>query len=166
MPLFKQGQQHHDVRKLAPQRYSVDGQEVELEIQRLSQHHMLLKQGAQQKPLHLLHQGREIQVWYEGESYTFSPETRQAAAAESEASNRIMAPLTGKVIDVPVQVGQAVEKGFALVILESMKMETNLAAPFDASVAAIHCQAGDSVSNGQLLVELEAQTAPEETENE
>jgi methylmalonyl-CoA carboxyltransferase small subunit len=64
-------------------------------------------------------------------------------------------PVMGLVIKVNVAPGQAVEQGALMVVLEAMKMETNLTAPRAAKVKSVHVKAGDPVKVDQLLVELE-----------
>lgn len=117
--------------------------------------YLIRQADGRQSPIAVYRRGEQIQVWYQGEYYELKALARHAGLAEEAAENQISAPLTGKVIAVSVSVGQRVSKGDALVILESMKMETVLSAPADARVLSVHCAAGEQVSNGQLLIELE-----------
>ncbi len=64
----------------------------------------------------------------------------------------IKAPMPGLVVAVPVGVGQAVEKGDNLIILESMKMENELRAPRAGRVERINVKPGDSVEQHQPLI--------------
>jgi biotin carboxyl carrier protein len=77
------------------------------------------------------------------------------SAARDSGPSRVMAPIPGKVVAVKVEPGDEVEPGQALVVLEAMKMENELAADQAGKVAAIHIAAGDTVEGGELLVELE-----------
>jgi len=77
------------------------------------------------------------------------------SAARDAGPSRLTAPIPGKVVAVKVETGDAVEPGQALVVLEAMKMENELAADQLGKVAAIHVAAGDTVEGGELLVELE-----------
>jgi acetyl-CoA carboxylase biotin carboxyl carrier protein len=65
------------------------------------------------------------------------------------------AHITGTVWKVECQVGQDVEEGDTLVILESMKMEMPVEAEDDGKVKEIKCEEGQSVSEGDTLVVLE-----------
>jgi biotin carboxyl carrier protein len=83
-------------------------------------------------------------------------EAVEAVSAGREAGpSRLTAPIPGKVVAVKVQPGDQVEPGQALVVLEAMKMENELAAEQAGKVAAVHAAAGDTVEGGELLVELE-----------
>jgi acetyl-CoA carboxylase biotin carboxyl carrier protein len=65
------------------------------------------------------------------------------------------AHITGTVWKVECQVGQSVEEGDTLVILESMKMEMPVEAEDEGTVKEIKCEEGQSVSEGDTLVVLE-----------
>jgi acetyl-CoA carboxylase biotin carboxyl carrier protein len=65
------------------------------------------------------------------------------------------AHITGTVWKIECEVGQEVEEGDTLVILESMKMEMPVEAEDDGKVGQITCQEGQSVSEGDTLVVLE-----------
>jgi biotin carboxyl carrier protein len=68
---------------------------------------------------------------------------------------KIKAPMPGLVVAVSVEVGQEVEAGDNIVILESMKMENELKAPRAGQIGEIAVQAGDSVEKNQTLVVIE-----------
>jgi len=65
------------------------------------------------------------------------------------------AHITGTVWKVECEVGQKVEEGDTLLILESMKMEMPLEAEDDGKVSEISCTEGQSVSEGDTLIVLE-----------
>ena len=67
----------------------------------------------------------------------------------------VEAHITGTVWKVECAVGQDVEEGDTLVILESMKMEMPVEAEDDGKVKEIKCEEGQSVSEGDTLVVLE-----------
>ncbi len=66
----------------------------------------------------------------------------------------VEAHITGTVWKIECQVGQEVEEGDTLVILESMKMEMPVEAEDDGVVSEILCEEGQSVSQGEALVVL------------
>jgi len=67
----------------------------------------------------------------------------------------VEAHITGTVWKIEVQVGQEVEEGDTLVILESMKMEMPVEAEDDGKVSEIAVSEGQSVNEGDKLVSLE-----------
>jgi acetyl-CoA carboxylase biotin carboxyl carrier protein len=65
------------------------------------------------------------------------------------------AHITGTVWLIEVEVGDAVDEGDVVAILESMKMEMPVEAERSGTVVELLCQAGDTVAEGQPLVRLE-----------
>lgn len=83
-----------------------------------------------------------------------APAAAPAKAAGGAGSIKVEAGAAGKVLRIEAKVGQAVKKGDAIVIMESMKMEMPMVAPQDGTVASIDCAAGDSVEAGAVLATL------------
>jgi biotin carboxyl carrier protein len=79
--------------------------------------------------------------------------SHNSVTAQSEF--HLKAPMPGLVVDVPVIVGDEVEQGDVLVILESMKMQNELKAPRDGKVNRVNIKLGDSVEQHQVLVMVE-----------
>ena len=66
-----------------------------------------------------------------------------------------LSPVTGLVVRVHVEAGQRVELNDPIMVLEAMKMETNVTACHAGVVKAVHVASGDSVKLNQVLVEFE-----------
>jgi biotin carboxyl carrier protein len=96
--------------------------------------------------------GRGVWVGYAGGAARVEPQRTAAAATHKEGD--VQAPLTGKVINVEVAVGDEVGADAVLVVLEAMKMEYRLTSPKAGTVQAVHCATGDLVDQGTTLVEL------------
>ena len=78
----------------------------------------------------------------------------QSAAWDSDGKI-CRSPVMGLVIKVNVRPGQAVEAGELVLVLEAMKMETNVTAPRAATVKSVHLAPGDPAKLNQVLLELE-----------
>ena len=76
------------------------------------------------------------------------------SAAPSGEGEPVPAPLGGTISKVSVKVGQQVEEGDTLLILEAMKMESEVSAPRSGTIAAINVEAGDSVTAGDTLLSI------------
>ncbi len=77
------------------------------------------------------------------------------AGEEEPHAGHLTAPMSGTIVAVPIGVGDRVERGATLVVLEAMKMEHSIVAPAAGIVAAIHYRVGDRVPEGADLVDLE-----------
>ena len=75
-------------------------------------------------------------------------------AATPAGATTVEAPMPGKILNIKVSEGQAVKFGEVVVIMEAMKMETEIVAPADGTVSKILVKAGDSVDTGAALVAL------------
>ena len=75
----------------------------------------------------------------------------RATAARGE---QVRAPIAGKVVKVLHAVGDTVAPGAAVIVLEAMKMENELASERGGTITAVHKQAGQAVETGEVLVEL------------
>ncbi len=67
---------------------------------------------------------------------------------------RLLAPVHGRVLDVPVAAGSTVKRGQVLMLLECMKLEYRVTAPADGTVEALHFAAGDVVEDGVQLLDF------------
>jgi biotin carboxyl carrier protein len=82
---------------------------------------------------------------------------RGAGAAGGEAGGRaqIKAPMPGKVVRVMVEVGQAVEAGQPVVVVEAMKMQNELKSPKAGAVVELRAEVGSTVNAGDVLAVIE-----------
>jgi len=77
-----------------------------------------------------------------------------AVAPAGEAA-RIVAPMPGKVVRVLVNVGDQVEAGAGIVVVEAMKMQNEMKSPKAGTVAALHVDSGATVNAGDVLAVVE-----------
>jgi urea carboxylase len=90
---------------------------------------------------------------------TFVSDDGSASASPQEAvpdgQNGVMAPVTGIVWKILVAEGDAVEAGQPVVIVESMKMEIEIASPVAGRVTSLRCQPGRTVASGDVVALVE-----------
>ena len=75
-------------------------------------------------------------------------------AAPAGAGNAVKAPLPGTVTDIKVQVGQQVNVGDTVVVLEAMKMDNNIESDYAGQVTSIVVKQGDTVMEGAVLLTI------------
>ncbi|MDV5171528.1 sodium-extruding oxaloacetate decarboxylase subunit alpha [Photobacterium rosenbergii] len=97
-----------------------------------------------------------VEVGPSGELTSVEPAAASAAAPAPQASTAedLPAPLAGNIFKINVQPGQQVSEGDVLVILEAMKMETEVRAARSGTVQDLHVKEGDSVAVGSPILSL------------
>ncbi len=113
--------------------------------------------GERHVPVVIATRGDEVFVHLDGEAYQLRyqhPLDRLAAQGGSAAEDSVRAPMPGSIVMVSVQVGDAVSKGQTLLVMESMKMETTIAASRDGVVEAITYDKGQTFDRNAVLLEL------------
>lgn len=102
------------------------------------------------------------QVMIDGSVYTVDVEDEELARLKSQVKRRphadgeqIKAPMPGRIIDIEVAVGDTVEAGQGVAIIEAMKMENELRAHSGGVVKEIRTKVGDAVNKNDVLLVLE-----------
>jgi biotin carboxyl carrier protein len=92
-----------------------------------------------------------------GVTLTDPKHLRAAAAAGGEQGGRaqLKAPMPGKVVRVMVELGQVVEAGQPVVVVEAMKMQNELKSPKSGTVAELRADPGSTVNAGDVLAVIE-----------
>ena len=83
----------------------------------------------------------------------------RVAAEELAQGSEVISEMPGAITTINVEVGNAVEAGQVLVVMEAMKLIFPLVAARDGVVAAVSCKPGDVVPRAQVLVRLEPAAA-------
>lgn len=81
--------------------------------------------------------------------------TPVSAKAPATSANGVAAPISGTVVNVLAQAGAEVKSGDTLIVLEAMKMETEITAPVAGTVKSVPVQVGSPVQGGDILVDFE-----------
>jgi biotin carboxyl carrier protein len=76
---------------------------------------------------------------------------RRHGAVEAEGRQQVVAPMPGKVVRVLVQVGENVEVGQGLLVVEAMKMQNEIRSPKGGIVERLHVKEGQPVNAGEVL---------------
>lgn len=99
------------------------------------------------------------ELWFTFQGQTFVRPFRESlkktkSHSETEASGEIFAPMPGKITKILRAVGEAVEKGDSIVVMEAMKMEYTLKSETKGKIESLNCTVGEQVVLGKLLVKV------------
>lgn len=99
--------------------------------------------------------GNTVFVHLGGRTHTVElVDPRDAAKAELAGADDVRAPMPGAVVSIEKAPGDPVLLGESLVVIESMKLLTNLTAPRDGVIDAVHHAVGDTFDKDAVLVTL------------
>lgn len=100
----------------------------------------------------------EVEVEEVGGAVSYAPSAPAAPAAPKASTGagsiKVESPMPGTILKVNVKVGDKVDEGQAVIMLEAMKMENEIVAPKAGTVASIDVNQGDSVNSGDVLITL------------
>ncbi len=126
---------------------TINGKKYEVEVEKLEAYKSLDRNGVAAPAAPVLPASAPVQR-------PAAPAPAPAPAAAPAGATTVEAPMPGKILNIKVSEGQAVKFGEVVVIMEAMKMETEIVAPADGTVSKILVKAGDSVDTGAALVAL------------
>ena len=93
-----------------------------------------------------------IWVSYRGRSYFVQSDAATAGAVQGD--DQVVAPMTGKIIEISAKEGDSVSAGQVVVTMEAMKMEYRIESPRDGMVEQVLVESEQLVDQGTLLVKL------------
>ena len=99
--------------------------------------------------------GRSFSIRISGESLSGPSRRSASGGSKKKRSGIISSTIPGKVVSLDISVGDEVEEGDVLMILEAMKMQNEIQAPLSGRVAEVNCESGDSVEANTPLVVIE-----------
>ncbi|MGB8031644.1 MAG: biotin/lipoyl-containing protein [Terracidiphilus sp.] len=120
-------------------RVTIDGKTYEVDVEVLEDEEDLTAPGYALRPA----------------AHATDPLAQGHTEAWDSAGKICRSPVMGLVIKVNVEQGQAVKAGELMLVLEAMKMETNVTAPRAGTVKSVCVKPGDPVKMDQLLLEFE-----------
>ncbi len=134
----------------------IDGQEVPLQAVPDGSGSWLVETHQGRRRLWVAVRGDARLVFCDGKVHTVRlPDPEYADDDEQPGGGpHLTADMPGKIVQVTVNEGQTVTAGQTVLIMESMKMETEIAASVDGVVATIHITAGQVVGQGDALVDI------------
>ncbi|MBU8869245.1 MAG: biotin/lipoyl-binding protein [Gemmatimonadales bacterium] len=136
----------------------IDGREAPLQATRGKDGSWLVDTHQGRRKLWVAVQGDERLVFCDGRVHRLRLPDPEHADDEEEISGgpNLIADMPGKVVQTLVKPGDEVSEGQAVIIMESMKMETELLAAVTGVVAQVHVSSGQVVAQGDALVDIDS----------
>ena len=97
----------------------------------------------------------KVAVGPSGSALSIKPEVSAAYATPASSSGEVVvAPMAGTILKILVEAGASVAKGEVVVLMEAMKMETEIRTKVSGIVSVINVKEGSTVASGDVLVSL------------
>ena len=141
---------------------TLDGAVLPLEVLAADGAEVSLLIDGERKRAYVARRGAERLVFLDGTVHVLRLADDDAADDQDdmgETGPHIVAKMPGTVVKVLVAEGDAVKTGDPLLIMEAMKMETEIASPLDGRVAKVHAAAEQVMAAGEPLVDLDPDDA-------
>ncbi len=126
-----------------------------VEVEEVAPGTFVLRRGDARETFHCVRDGDDVHLAWRGRSYRFAVLREGRRAAQRHAAGSLEAPMPGKVTAIKARVGQAVQKGEEILVVEAMKMENGIRAPRAGTLRSINVKVGDMVAPGSVLAEIE-----------
>jgi pyruvate carboxylase subunit B len=157
------GHQEYPVHLHDDGRIEIAGSDTTIDAQRVSSTEFTVLIGARCIRVAAITENGKISAWADGKMYAPVVESDRErmlrkysrATGETRTKKELHAPMPALVVRIEVNVGDSVEAGQGLIILEAMKMENELRADVSGRVKQIHVSPGKPVEKGELLLVIE-----------
>jgi acetyl/propionyl-CoA carboxylase alpha subunit len=150
------------IRKMEAYAITLDGQPLDADAVQVSPNTISVILGGQSFEIHLS-ASIDGKIKLQCGPHEFSAEVvdprswrgRKQGAVEVEGRQEVVAPMPGKVIRLLVAVGDAVEAGQGLLVVEAMKMQNEIRSPKSGKVERLLAEEGQNVNAGEVLAWVE-----------
>lgn len=108
---------------------------------------------------YVLRSGAGFDVTVDGRRFEVQPASGagrpRGALGQQDDPGKVSAPLAGVVVEVRVAVGDTLEAGHTVAVVEAMKMQNEVQIPLGGTVTVVHGVPGARIEQGELLIEYD-----------
>lgn len=135
---------------------TVNGARAQFSVQELAAGRLVLLRDGQRTPARVVRHRDRLWVWLPGRVFEFQIPAADGGPGHQHgaAEGAVRAPMPGTLVKLFVNVGDAVESGQIVAVVEAMKMENSLRAPCDGTVEAVGAAQGAVVDTDLAIVTI------------
>ncbi len=140
--------------------FEFNGKKVPVEYQKIDNHIYSIILEGKSLCVGVLKNGKKVQVFFEGdliELEAISERQKSSTSVSDSGTQVILSPMPSRVVKVLKKVGDDVQAGEGVIVVEAMKMESELKSNIDGKVTEIKVEEGDAVESGTALVTLSSE---------
>ncbi|MBV1882105.1 MAG: hypothetical protein KUG82_10745 [Pseudomonadales bacterium] len=144
---------------------SIDDQLVTVGYRRLNSHEAELTLKGKVRTVYVAQDEYKLYLHLDGKVWQLDRLNEfSEGSAGGASSGSINAPMPGVVIEIYSEVGQTVTQGDTVMLIESMKLQTEIKASISGVIQSIGVEPGSNFNKGILLAEIEAEETNTESE--
>ncbi len=135
--------------------FSMDDEQKEIQSLRIDENTYSILVDNRSLTVGIFREGKKIQIFHEGDLYEVEAVSgRDASQAEGPGSLNITAPMHSRVVKILKKQGDSVEAGDSVIVVEAMKMESELKASASGEIKEVRVKEGQTVEKDAVLVAL------------
>lgn len=138
----------------------INGEKTSVEFQKIDENYCSILIGGESFGMGILKRGKRLDVFLDGEIYEFEPiseRERQSAAGVISGMQQIKSPMPSRVVKILKKDDEEVQEGEGVIVIEAMKMESELKSPIQGKVKEIRVKEGDAVESGMVLLTVSSE---------
>ena len=138
----------------------IDGIRMPLEFQRIDERFYSIIIDSKSIGVGILKKGKKVEVFLDGDLYEFesiSERERQSGSALISGIQDIKSPMPSRVVKILKQEDEEVKEGEGVIVIEAMKMESEIKSPIDGKVKQLKVQEGSAVEGGTVLMVISSE---------
>jgi biotin carboxyl carrier protein len=153
------GSRHRAQREPGSDRVRVD--DTRVTVQQDGANRFIVPLDGSPERLHAVADGDQVWVHWRGHAFALEriDPSRATGASGTDAAGTAHAPMPGVVVSLLVAAGQTVAEGDALLLIESMKLQTTICAAAGGVVAELPVAVGQTFQRGAVLARLQPEAA-------
>ena len=138
----------------------IDGKKFPIAFEKIDERFYSILINGMSIAVGILKKGKKIDVFLEGDLYEFesiSERERQSSSAILSGLQQIKSPMPSRVVKILKSVDEAVNEGEGVIVIEAMKMESELKSPINGRVKEVKVKEGSAVESGSVLLVISSE---------
>ncbi|MGH7808587.1 MAG: biotin/lipoyl-containing protein [Thermodesulfobacteriota bacterium] len=138
----------------------IDGKKFPIAFEKIDERFYSILINGMSIAVGILKKGKKIEVFLDGDLYEFesiSERERQSSSAILSGLQQIKSPMPSRVVKILKSVDEAVKEGEGVIVIEAMKMESELKSPINGRVKEVKVKEGSAVESGSVLLVISSE---------
>lgn len=132
----------------------IDGEKKEVEFTKIDSNLYSLIVDGKSLTIGFFKKGKKIQVFYKGDLYELETISDREKTNAAGTGLEVTSPMPSRIVKILLEEGDTVNEDDPVIVVEAMKMESELKAPSTGKIKEIRVNEGDTVEQGAILVTL------------